>query len=120
MIPFIVGVGSLVCVFYVYSEPMFERRFGHVAQVTSSLEAKDPPGPVAFEVMPVPYSVPMEWIDPEPETTTQYWHIKTSLFKILLSAFSLALRVHDSYRPSKGPSRGQSPYHMLPLQAQPS
>ena len=71
-IPFIVGVGSLVRVFYVYSEPMFERRFSHVAQATSSLEAKDPPGPVAFEVMPVPYSVPMEWIDPEPEATTQY------------------------------------------------
>ena len=71
-IPFIVGVESLVRVFYVYSEPMFKRRFGHVAQVTSSLEANDPPGPVAFEVMPVPYSVPMEWVDPEPEATTQY------------------------------------------------
>ena len=71
-IPFIVGVESLVRVFYVYSEPMCKRRFGHVAQVTSSLEANDPPGSVAFEVMPVPYSVPMEWVDPEPEATTQY------------------------------------------------
>lgn len=70
-IPFTVGVGSLIRAFYVYSEPMFKRRFGHVAQVSSSLEAKDPSGPVAFEVIPVPYSVPMEWIDPEPEATTQ-------------------------------------------------
>jgi hypothetical protein len=71
-IPFIVGVRSLVRVFYVYSDPMFKHRFGHDTQATPSLEAEDPPGPVAFEVMPVPYSAPMEWIDPEPEATTTW------------------------------------------------
>jgi hypothetical protein len=131
MISFIVRAESPVSVFYVYSEPIFKRRFGHVAQVTLSLEAKGPPGLVAFEPMPVPYSVPIEWIEPEPEATTQYWHIKTFLFKILLSAFGLALGSHDSYRPPKGSSWGQSlrrilkighcpAYRMLPLQVQSS
>jgi hypothetical protein len=68
-IPFIVGVGSLVRVFSVYSEPILKRRFGHDTQATSSLEAKDPPGLVALEVMLVPHSAPMEWIDLEPEAT---------------------------------------------------
>jgi hypothetical protein len=70
-IPFIIGVGSLVCVFYVYLEPILAARFGRGTQAESAQEAGVPPGPLPFEVMPVPYSAPMEWVGPNLETRTR-------------------------------------------------
>jgi hypothetical protein len=71
-IPFIVGVGSLVRIFYVYAKPKIQRRFGSGESAVLSSEIKPEPGPVSFEVMPVPYSAPVELIEPEPETITYH------------------------------------------------
>jgi hypothetical protein len=71
-IPFLVGVGSLVRVFYVYAKPMIQRRFGRGESVEFSSESKPEPGPVPFEVIPVPYSAPIELNEPEPETITYH------------------------------------------------
>ena len=71
-IPFVIGIGSLVRVFYIYIKPMLKARWGSGTQVESSQEAKDPPGPVPFEVTPVPYSATVEWIDVDPQNTTDY------------------------------------------------
>jgi hypothetical protein len=71
-IPFLVGVGSLVRVIYVYAKPFICRHFGRGESAVVSSEPKPEPVPVPFEVMPVPYSAPVELDEPEPETITYH------------------------------------------------
>lgn len=71
-IPFLVGVGSLVRVIYVYAKPIISRHFGRGESVVVSSESKPEPVPAPFEVMPVPYSAPVELHEPEPETRTYH------------------------------------------------
>ena len=71
-IPFIIGIGSLLRVFYVYIKPTLKARFGCGDQTESSQQAKDPPGPVPFEVIPVPYCVSVELADPELQNERRY------------------------------------------------
>jgi hypothetical protein len=71
-IPFVVGLGALVRIFYVYAKPMILRRFGRGDSAALSSEIKPESGPEPFEVLPVLYSAPVELIEPEPETTTYH------------------------------------------------
>jgi hypothetical protein len=58
--------------FNVYIKPVLRARFGSGDQTESSQEAKDTPGPVPFEVIPVPYSAPIELADPELQNERHY------------------------------------------------
>lgn len=69
-IPFVIGIRPLVRVFYVYSEPILKRHFGRGESAESSSAPKLEPGPLPFEVMPIPYSAPVDLDNLESERTT--------------------------------------------------
>jgi hypothetical protein len=71
--PFVIGVGSLVRVLYVYSEPVLKRHFGRCELAESSSESKPELGPLPAEVISVSYELPAPPVDLdnlESESTT--------------------------------------------------